>query len=710
MAENTASLEKKLTLLDVYAISTGAMFSAGFFLLPGIAAAQTGPSVFLAYLAAGLLILPSILSMAELSTAMPRSGGIYYFMDRSMGPMMGTIGGIGSWLALMLKSSFALIGMGAYLALLFDVPVVPLAVGLSVFFGALNAVGAKETTGLLRVLVATLLGILVFWLASGLVNFAGDLAARGDAGWLVERLAGGADTGFFSGGLNGFFATIGFVVVSYAGVTKIASVSEEVVNPDRNIPLGMLLSLATALVIYGGGVFLMVAYLPAAEFHVDYTPIATSARVFIDWLPSGTVTVLIVVAATAAFASTGNAGMLSASRYPFAMARDRLVPGMFAWISPLKTPAVAVAVTTLGMVLILVLLDVESVAKLASAIQLLLFGLLNVAVIVMRESRIEAYDPGFRSPWYPWTQVFGLFLALFLIAEMGLVSVLFTVGIVFVCMIWYFRYAASRVHRQGAIFHVHARLGERRDTRLNVELRTILREKGLRKGDPYDEVVARAVVLDYAESCPSYPEILKQATGSLVERFPCTLDELMERFTEPGDEHMVPIAQGISLNHVRVRADHPSEMVLVRLPDRRVLPELGEEPVEALIFLVSSTENAAQHLRILAHLADVVDDPEFLSRWRSAPHEVSLKEILLRDERFLNLLVDPYSPARELIGRRLREISLPGESLVAVVKRGDAITIPQGNTEILEGDELSIIGSARDIQALRRRFGLAVEG
>ena len=114
--EKNAKLDRNLTLFDVYAMSTGAMFSSGLFLLPGIAAASTGNSVFLAYLLAGLLILPAMYAMAELSTAMPKAGGTYYFLDRAMGPLMGTIGGLGSWVAVVFKSAFALVGMGAPLS------------------------------------------------------------------------------------------------------------------------------------------------------------------------------------------------------------------------------------------------------------------------------------------------------------------------------------------------------------------------------------------------------------------------------------------------------------------------------------------------------------------------------------------------------------------------------------------------------------------
>ena len=95
-------LKKELTLLNVYAIATGTTLSAGFFLLPGLAASQAGPAIILSYLIAAIPLIPAMLCMMELATAMSRAGGTYYFLDRSMGPLFGTIGGIGTWLALTL--------------------------------------------------------------------------------------------------------------------------------------------------------------------------------------------------------------------------------------------------------------------------------------------------------------------------------------------------------------------------------------------------------------------------------------------------------------------------------------------------------------------------------------------------------------------------------------------------------------------------------
>ena len=166
---DAAKLKKELGLLDVFALCTGAMFSSGFFLLPGIAAADAGPSVVLAYLLAGVLVLPAMLSVAELSTAMPRAGGAYYFLDRALGPAFGAIDGVGSWLALVLKSAFALVGIGAYLSLIVELPIRLVAVGLVVVFAIFNVVGAKETASLQRRLVWLLLATIGIWMLAPLI-------------------------------------------------------------------------------------------------------------------------------------------------------------------------------------------------------------------------------------------------------------------------------------------------------------------------------------------------------------------------------------------------------------------------------------------------------------------------------------------------------------------------------------------------------------
>lgn len=688
-------LRKELGLKDVFAISTGAMFSSGFFLLPGLAAAQTGPSVSLAYLVAAIFILPAMFAVAELSTAMPRAGGAYYFLDRSMGPMVGTVGGLGTWVALVFKSAFALVGMGAYLALYVDVPIKPLAVALTVAFAVLNVVGAKETSGLQRILVGALLAILGFFLIQG----AAEVVSLG-----VGTVVGEQAEGFFAFGAAGFFSTVGFVFVSYAGLTKVASVSEEIRDPDRNIPLGMVLSLVTATAVYTVGVFIMVAVLPPEELRADLTPVATAAAAFFDWLPGGAGVLLIVLAAIAAFASTGNAGILSASRYPLAMARDSIVSPGFAVLGRFRTPTRAIVATAVLMALAIVLLDIAAIAKLASAFQLLLFALLSLAVVIMRESDIEGYDPGYRSPLYPYMQVFGFLAPLWLIAEMGQMAILFTFGLVAVTIGWYFQYARQRVERSGAIFHTFARWGEYRHTGLDLELRAIVKEKGLRDEDPFDEVVARAPALQFRGPV-TFEELTREAATHLSGTMGLPQHRLATGLRKAREEGLIQVGDGLALLHWREKGLDRPTMLLVRclqglgggLPD-----DESWEPseVRGIIVLVSRHEDPGQHLRLLGYLATQIDDPDFVADWERATDADGLRSALMRDERTATVRVGARPGAAPWAGRALNTLALPSETLVALVRRGGQAIVPGGATVLAEGDRLTFIGSPDGIAEL----------
>lgn len=702
-AESTngdAKLSKELGLFDVFAISTGAMFSSGFFLLPGLAAAEAGPSVVLAYLIAGILMLPAMLSMAELSTAMPRAGGAYYFLDRSLGPVVGTVGGVGTWIALILKSAFALIGMGAYLALFFEVPARTLAVVLTLAFTVVNIVGAKETGRLQRWLVVVLLSVLFFFVVQGLLAIAGM-----GAGDVAERQF----SPFFPYGAGGLFSTVGLVFVSYAGLTKVASVAEEVKDPDVTIPLGMALSLAVATTAYVLGVLVIVAVLEPAALQEDLTPVASAADAFFDWLPGSIGLILIVTAAIAAFASTGNAGIMSASRYLFAMARDRIVSPGFAKIGRFRTPTRALWLTGAVMCLVLLTLDVMSVAKLASAFQLFIFSLLNLAVIVLRESRIEGYDPGYRSPFYPWLQGTGALISLWLITQMGGLTILFTFAMIAAALFWYAYYAREHMTREGAVLHLFERLGRQRDPGLERELREILIETDRTGQDPFTELVAEAIVLDLDEPA-EYETIVWQVAARLSADHGVLADDVANGILTESRVGLTPVSNGVALPHVKVPNLRTFHLVLVRPRGEVALAVDGGRAatdVCALFFLVSPEDEPRRHLALLASLAGRMDDDEFMRAWLEARTEQELKESLLHDEAFLSLQVEEEGPSSELADCEVREISLVEGALIALVHRNGKVVIPRGRTRLKRGDRLTIVGEPDAIRALRERFGRA---
>ena len=689
---DTKKLSKELGLLDVYALATGATLSAGLFLLPGLAAQQAGPAIVLCYLLAAIPLVPAMLSIVELATAMPRAGGAYYFIDRSMGPLFGTVGGLGTWLALVMKTSFALVGIGAYMALFIDAEPMTMrliAAGFAMFFGLLNVLGSKKTGKFQIVLVVILLGILTMFLQRGVVAVE------------VSRF-----TDFFGAGPDAILAVSGLVYISYVGVTNVASVSEEVADPERNLPRGVFLSLATALVVYGLATYVIVGVLPMADLVGNLTPMASAAKVVVgDWgVP------VIAVAALAAFSSVANAGILSASRYPLAMSRDHLLPAMFGKLSARGVPVFS-SLVTLGVILFLLLaLEPIKIAKLASSFQLLIFALLCLAVIVMRESRIDSYDPGYRAPFYPWLQIVGILAPFVFIAEMGWLPTLFSASLIAGGVTWYLTYAKDRVARHGAIYHVFARLGERRHEELDVELRSILKEKGLRDQDPFDEVIFDALVID-VEGVVSFDALIKSASDVLATRLKCDRDTLMQGFTEGAFAGATPVAKGAALPHMRLEGIHIPHMVMVRcrrellISTSQVVGERHENRVHAVFFLVSPEEDPGQHLRMLAELASRIDQDDFMERWLAARTEVELRELVLRDDRYISLRLVADSPTASLIDREIRDLSLPAACLVAAVRRDGSTHVPHGSTRLQAHDRLMIIGDREAIQHLYETYG-----
>ena len=686
-----AKLKKEIGLLGVYAIATGTTLSAGFFLLPGLAAEQAGAAIVLAYIVAATPLVPAMFSIIELATAMPRAGGVYYFLDRSLGPWMGTLGGIGTWLALVLKVSFALVGMGAYIALYIpELPMTPVAVGIAVGLGILNLLGAQKSGGFQMALVLGLLTILGIFIGGGVPT--------------IERAR---LTAIFEADVQTILSTAGLVYISYVGVTTVASLSEEVKHPERNLPLGVILSLITAVLVYALGTSVMVGVLPLDQLVGDLTPAASAARAaFGDWGA-----IIISLAALLAFTSVANAGMLSASRFPLAMSRDHMVPRLFQRLNARGAPVQGILVTMGVIVLILIFLDPTKIAKLASAFQLLMFALVCLAVIVMRESGLASYDSGYHSPLYPWMQLFGILASCTLIVQMGWLPSLFSVALILLGTIWYFKFARDKVNRDGAIYHMFERWGQRRHTGLDVELRGILKEKGLRDEDPFDEIAARSLVIDLDRPA-EFEDIVRQVSKWLSERVPHTVDEIEKQLLDRTHIGSTPVTHGVGLPHLRIDGIEHCEMVLVRsLPGIHIqfTDPLTEHEVEAqltaIFFLFSPEHDPSQHLRILAQIARRADDENFLREWHAASDEVELKEALLHDEAFLLLTLRHNHATTDLIGRALRETDFPEGCLVAMLRRGGRMVIPRGDTVLRENDRLTILGNNKGLRDLEARFG-----
>lgn len=438
---STDGLDRNLGLYPTMMISMGAMIGSGIFVLPAIGYKKAGAAVILAYVVSAIVVLPAALSKSEMATAMPESGGTYIYIDRALGPLFGTIAGVGSWFSLTFKSAFALVGLGSYLLLIAPVSssiIIPLALVLGSLVVVLNILGTELSGKVQSVIVSiVLLGLLAFSVNAGFEGNFGNLEP------------------FAKKGSWGVITAAAFVFVSFAGVTKIASIAEEVENPGKNLPRAMIGSMSIMTVVY---VLVVTGIVVIADsdglLHggpdggASLTPMAEGAEVLFGGFGVLVVSILAIVALT----SMANAGILSTSRFPLAMSRDDLVPPQLSTVSSrYGTPRNSILLTGAVLLLLIAFVPVIELAKLASAFKILVFSLSNVALIAFRVADMDDYEPDFKAPGYPYVQIFGTFAGLLLISQMGLISIIGAVGIVLIGAIIYLVYGRKRTDRNGAV-------------------------------------------------------------------------------------------------------------------------------------------------------------------------------------------------------------------------------------------------------------------
>ncbi len=614
-------LKKELGLLDVFCIASGAMISSGLFILPAMAFSKTGPAVILSYLLAGILVMPAMLAKAELTTAMPKAGGVYFFIERSIGAPIGTISGFANWFSLSFKSAFALVGIGIFATLInpaiTETQIKLIAIGCCLFFVFVNIISVKHAGRFQTATVLFLIGILLLYVFRGFLSIQ------------PQRF-----TPFMLFGPGSVFATAGLVFISFGGLTKISCVAEEVKNPGRNIPLGMFLAFSIVMALYAGVVFITVGVLDPGVLSKSLTPISLGAGSFMG--EGGAI--LLAVAGFLAFISTGNAGILTASRVCMAMSRDSLIPKIFQRVNMrFKTPYLSIIFTGAFMIIIILFLSLENLVKTASTLMIFLFLFVNIALIIMRESKIQSYRPKFYSPLYPWIQIAGIAGYLFLIFKMGRVPLTITAAFIAFSLIWYLFYARKRVGRQAALLHIIEGVTARElvDATLPDELREIIIERDEIVEDRFDRLIKKCEVVDYAPpDAAKYraEDVFKEAAAILSRRMFMSELVLFSLLMKREKESSTVVTSGLAIPHIIIWGKGKFDILVVRCRKGITFPDTPD-PVHTLFVLVGTRDERNFHLRALAAIAQIAQDKDFNKNWLNAANPEELRNILLLAQR-----------------------------------------------------------------------------
>ncbi|WP_424002949.1 amino acid permease [Haloarcula salina] len=437
-------LAKDIGPLAALTIGVGTMIGAGIFVLPRTAISQAGSFAIVAFTLGGAIALLTAFSASELGTAMPKSGGAYYYVNHAMGPLFGSIAGWANWLGLAFASAFYMVGFGQYIQQIFGIetaigvgpialdPVKLIALGGAALFIAVNYIGAKETGRLQNVIVVILVAILaVFTVYGGL---------RADPSNLPPT-AGFTDT----------MTVTGIIFVSYLGFVQITSVAEEIQDPGVNLPRAVIGSVLLVTVIYALVLLTMAAAVEPGFINrlpTEQIAVVEVARLLLG--PIGAIAMLF--GGLLATASSANASILASSRINFAMGRDGIVSESLNEIHPrFATPYRSIAITG-GLILLFIAAGtVETLASMGSVLHLIIYALLNVALIVMREADAEEYDPDYSVPLYPVVPILGTLTSLGLIIFISPFVIGLSAALVAGAVLWYFGYARSRATKEGIL-------------------------------------------------------------------------------------------------------------------------------------------------------------------------------------------------------------------------------------------------------------------
>lgn len=615
-------LRKQLGLADVFSVAAGAMISSGLFILPALAFSKAGPAVILAYLLAAILVVPSVLSKAELATAMPRAGGTYFFVERSLGSIWGLFSGLAGWFSLALKSAFAVVGMAVLIEValqstfsmeLTDLHLKGIGVLCCAVFMTLNILSVKHTSRLQISLVAALLVILAGFIILGSRSVE------------AARYRGFTERGWLS-----VLATAGLVFVSFGGLTKVASIAEEVKQPGRNLPLGMILAWFVVTACYLGVIIVTVGVLNGAELRESYMPISLAASTFMG--SAGFV--ILALGAIAAFVTTANGGILAASRSPMAMSRDNLLPPFFGLVNKrFKTPHISILITGGFMMAAVVFLDIELLVKTASTLMIILFMLDNASVIVMRESKIQSYRPGFKSPLYPYAHIFTIIVYGLLVIDMGAIPLTISASFFGLSAAWFYLYVSRRVSRASAAMHIVERVTDRelKTVTLENELRDILMERDEIIEDRFDHLIRNCEILD-VQGNRRAEEAFRRVAKILAKKLDMNEYVLLEKFLHREAEGGTVVQPGFAIPHIVVEGENKFDILLVRAADGIEFSSTAE-PVRIMFVLAGSRDERNYHLRALMAIAQIAQDKNFEQRWFAARDIEAIRNLILLSTR-----------------------------------------------------------------------------
>jgi APA family basic amino acid/polyamine antiporter len=381
-------LKRTLNLLDATSVGIGAIIGAGIFVVLGIAIGYAGPSIIISIIIAGIVASFTAFSFAELGSAIPKEGGAYQFAFELISPFAGFVVGC-LWLFAQIVAGAAIsLGFASYFVAIFPVfSIKTVAVVAALILTGLNLIGIKQSTTVNNILIIIKIAILCSFIGFGIFQIHPQNLSQ-----------------FSPNGSFGILQGAGFIFFAYLGFGRIAALGEEVKNPERNMPLSILIALTASIVIY-----VLTAF--TATGLQDYRILAQSGSPLTEAAKAtGNFTLVAAVSLGALIATVSVllTNLLGLSRVAFAMARNGQLPKSIARVSSrLGTPYISVLAMGALLTALVFALDLKQAAAITSFALLSTHVIVNLSAIRLRR-KMPSSATKFRVPLYPIIPSLGL--------------------------------------------------------------------------------------------------------------------------------------------------------------------------------------------------------------------------------------------------------------------------------------------------------------
>ncbi len=665
--------KRNVSLFMAVMIGIGAMMGPGVFALPSIVAADAGPLGIIAYLFMGLLTLFTALSYSELGAAIPIAGGGYSFVSRSLPDPVAFLTGWFFWIGNTLACSLYVVIFALTVRdyLIPDVSIILIVVATTLVFTASNLRGQAEALKMI-----TLMNIVELIVLIGL----GVLGAFHVEPTNLEPFA--------PMGWGPLIPTMGLIYISYVGFDLITVAAEEIVDPARNIPRAILITLGVGIVIYVLVLFVMMGVVNYADLAETDTPFIFVADILFGGWGRTAGIIATIMASLSAFSVTLGAS----SRVLYALGRDGHFPGVFSRLHRrFKTPHIALFACA-GLVTVFGATGIVNLLASASSFgYLVAIGIVNYAVIALHRKMPNLRRP-FKVMLFPVTPVLGIISCWFFVPMLDPQSLVLGAGLAAVGGVLYFVMPANR--------NLVQRLPEFARTikiRLRIWRKPHMQVLIIGGGNQGMNIADRLIKQD------EYRMMFRSSEYKVtfVEKDETRCNELERRYSVPifhGDGTKLEILDQVEPGKMDVAiaaTNHDERNTIMALQAQRLgIPRviaIARDPdyVELLksrgVVCISAPYATAAMVENHLDRPNVADLFEFESGVAS--------------------LVDMRVPLdAHVVGKKISDIDIPEQCVVAAVIRDQEFVVPRGETIVRGGDEIVFVGPVDSVQAVHGVF------